>query len=123
LKRKAGAFYRRPDADVSLPAGKGLDFDGTAQAQHQSKRDLLVHSLLVGLGIVLLLSIAIGNYRNVLLILLNLPFAMVGGLLAAYAVLVAGDVTGDSFYSSFAFMQDNVPGGFHARSPAALIFP
>jgi multidrug efflux pump subunit AcrB len=61
--------------------GKGLDFDGTAQAQYQSKRDLLVHSLLAGLGIVLWLSIAIGNYRNLFLILLSLSFAMVGGLL------------------------------------------
>jgi membrane protein DedA with SNARE-associated domain len=42
--------------------------------------------------------------------------------LAAYAVLVAGDVTGDSIYSSFSFMQDNVPGGSYSRSPAPLIF-
>jgi CzcA family heavy metal efflux pump len=74
---------------VSLPAGTYLDFAGTAQAQSRSKRDLLVHSFLAGLGIVLLLSIAIGNYRNVLLILVNLPFALVGGLLAG---LISGGV-------------------------------
>lgn len=72
-------------SSVSLPAGTYLDFSGTAEAQARSKRDLLIHSMLAGFGIVLLLSIAIGNYRNVLLILLNLPFALVGGLLAALA--------------------------------------
>jgi Cu/Ag efflux pump CusA len=70
---------------LSLPAGTYVDFSGTAKAQARSWRDLLVHSMLAGLGIVLLLSLAIGNYRNVLLILLNLPFALVGGLLAALA--------------------------------------
>jgi CzcA family heavy metal efflux pump len=82
---------------VKLPAGTYVDFAGTAEAQSQSKRDLLVHSLLAGLGIVLLLSIAIGRYRNVLLILLNLPFAMVGGLLAAIisgGVLSLGSMVG-----------------------------
>jgi CzcA family heavy metal efflux pump len=70
---------------VSLLGGTYVDFSGTAEAQARSRRDLLVHSMLAGLGIFLLLSLAIGNYRNVLLILLNLPFALVGGLLAALA--------------------------------------
>jgi len=72
---------------VSLHGGTYVDFGGTAEAQARSRQDLLVHSMLAGLGIVLLLSLAIGNYRNVSLILLNLPFALVGGLLAA---LVSG---------------------------------
>lgn len=74
---------RRILSSVSLPEETYVDFSGTAEAQARSKRDLLIHSMLAGFGIVLLLSIAIGHYRNVLLILLNLPFALVGGLLAA----------------------------------------
>jgi len=60
-----------------------VEFSGTAEAQAQSRRDLLVNSLLAGLGILLLLSVVMGNYRNLLLVLLNLPFALVGGVLAA----------------------------------------
>ncbi len=41
--------------------------------------------MLAGLGIVLILSLAISNHRNVLLIQLNLPFAFVGGLLVVLA--------------------------------------
>ncbi|HLI34795.1 MAG TPA: efflux RND transporter permease subunit [Terriglobia bacterium] len=68
---------------ISFPPGTYVAFAGTIQAQAQSHRDLLVHSLLAGLGIILLLSVVMGNYRNLLLVLLNLPFALVGGVFAA----------------------------------------
>lgn len=70
---------------LSFPAGTYIEFAGTAAAQAQSRHDLLVHSLLAGLGIILLLSVVMGSYRNLLLVLANLPFALVGGVLAAWA--------------------------------------
>jgi len=72
---------------VKLPAGTYVEFSGTAAAQAQSRRDLLIHSALAGLAVVALLSIVMMNYRNLLLVLANLPFALVGGVLA---VLVSG---------------------------------
>lgn len=68
---------------ISFPPGTYVSFAGAAAAQAQSRRDLLVHSLLAGLGIILLLSVVMGHYRNLLLVLLNLPFALVGGVFAA----------------------------------------
>jgi len=70
---------------LSFPPDTYIEFAGTAAAQTQSSHDLLVHSLLAGLGIVLLLSVVMGNYRNLLLVLANLPFALVGGVLAVVA--------------------------------------
>lgn len=67
---------------LSFPPGTYVEFAGTAAAQAQSRRDLLAYSLLAGLGIVLLLSVIMGNHRNLLLVLANLPFALVGGILA-----------------------------------------
>ena len=75
---------RRIKAEIKLPPGTYLTFTGTAAGQAASRRDLLVHSLLAGLGIVLLLSIVMGNWRNLVLVLLNLPFALVGGILAVF---------------------------------------
>lgn len=72
-------------AKVTFPAGMYTQFTGTAAAQAQSRHDLLVHSLLAGLGIVLLLSIVLMNWRNLLLVLANIPFALVGGVLAVFA--------------------------------------
>jgi CzcA family heavy metal efflux pump len=72
-------------AKVALAPGNYIQFGGTAAAQAQSRRDLLVHSALAALGIVLLLSIVLTNWRNLLLVLANLPFALVGGVLAVFA--------------------------------------
>ena len=72
-------------AKVQLPAGTYIQFAGTAEAQARSQRDLIFNSLIAGVGIVLLLSIVTRNWRNLLLILANLPFALVGGVLAVFA--------------------------------------
>jgi len=69
---------------LRLPAGVYVDFAGSAAAQEESRRDLLINSLLAGLAIVLLLSVVLRSYRNLLLVLANLPFALVGGVLAVF---------------------------------------
>ncbi len=99
--RGVGSFVaaakRQIRSAVSLPAGTYTEFTGTAEAEARSRRDLLVRSSLAGIGIVLLLSMVAGHYRNILLILLNLPFALVGGVLAALAsggILSLGSMVG-----------------------------
>ena len=69
-------------ARVKLPPGAYVAFAGAAQAQSQSQRSLLLNSLLAAVGIVLLLSVATRNWRNLVLVLANLPFALAGGILA-----------------------------------------
>jgi CzcA family heavy metal efflux pump len=76
---------RRIQSDVKLPAGTYVEFGGTATGEARARHDLLIHSLLAGLGIVLLLSVIMRNGRNLTLVLLNLPFALVGGVLAVFA--------------------------------------
>jgi CzcA family heavy metal efflux pump len=65
--------------------GARLQFSGTVEAQAQTRRDLAINALIAGVGIVLLLSIVTRNWRNLVLILANLPFALVGGVLAVFA--------------------------------------
>ncbi len=72
---------------VSFPAGTRIVFEGAAAAQSHSQHDLMVHSVLALGGIVLLLSIVMGNLRNLALVILNLPLALVGGILV---VLMTG---------------------------------
>lgn len=72
-------------AKVNLPSGTYVDFTGAAEAEARSRRDLLVHSAIAFAGIVLLLSIVMGNARNLMLVAVNLPFALVGGVFAAIA--------------------------------------
>ena len=70
--------------NVKLSSGTYIQFAGTAEAQSRSRRDLIFNSLIAGVGIILLLSVVTRNWRNLLLILANLPFALVGGVLAVF---------------------------------------
>jgi CzcA family heavy metal efflux pump len=76
---------------VKLPRGVYLDYGGAAEAQRTATRQLLLHAGIAGVGIVLLLSIVLGNWRNVALVLANLPFALVGGVLAVSSIAWFGD--------------------------------
>lgn len=74
---------KRLRSDVDLAADNYLEFTGEAEANAQSREDLIVHSLLAGVAIFLMLYIAFGQLRNLLLTFANLPFALIGGVLAA----------------------------------------
>ena len=75
---------------VALPAGYYVEFAGTAQAQAVARRELLARCALVGVGIVLLLWLAFRRIRTVALILANVPFGLVGGVLALLAARLLG---------------------------------
>lgn len=70
---------------VALPAGSYVEFTGAAAAQSQSTHDLMINSMFAGVAIVLLLYMVLGSTRSLLLVLVNIPFALVGGVLAVFA--------------------------------------
>ncbi len=76
------AAKRKIAREVALPPGAHVEFAGTAEAQARSRRDLLVNSLLAATGIVILLAMVTGHWRNLLLVMINLPLAFVGGVFA-----------------------------------------
>ena len=78
-----GELKKRIKTDVLLSAGNYIEFTGEAEANAQSREDLMVHSLLAIVAIFLMLYIAFGRLRNLLLTFANLPFALIGGVLAA----------------------------------------
>jgi Cu/Ag efflux pump CusA len=78
------ADARRAVAEkVSLPSNAYVDFTGSAEEEAASRRELLIHSSIALVGIALLLTIVMRNLRNLALVALNLPFALVGGVIAA----------------------------------------
>jgi CzcA family heavy metal efflux pump len=85
--RDIGSFSaemkKRIRDDVHFAPGNFATFTGEAEANAKSREDLVVHSLLAGVGIFLMLYIAFGRLRNLLLTFANLPFALIGGVLAA----------------------------------------
>lgn len=58
------------------------EFTGAAIEQAKAKEQLLVLSLLVMVLVLTLIYIAIGSIRHMFIMLLNLPFALLGGVIA-----------------------------------------
>lgn len=68
--------------ELSLSQGTYLEFTGEAEANAKSRETLILQSLLAGATVFLMLYIAFGRLRNLLLTFVNLPFALIGGVLA-----------------------------------------
>ncbi len=73
----------RINSEIKLSPSNFISYTGEAEANAQSREDLIVHSLLAGVGVFLMLYIAFGRLRNLLLTFANLPFALIGGVIAA----------------------------------------
>jgi CzcA family heavy metal efflux pump len=69
---------------LRLPDGVSYDLTGEHQAKQAAQRELFFFGLAAGIGILLLLWMAFGTVRRLILILVNLPFALVGGIAAIY---------------------------------------
>ncbi len=69
---------------VTLPPGIYSVFAGTAQARAQAQRDILLRGLFGGFGILLLLGMVSRHPRNFALLVVHLPLALAGGVLAAF---------------------------------------
>ncbi len=83
--------------DIAFTADSYPEFTGAAVEQAEARRDLIGYSLLAGAGVLMLIYIAIGSLRNALLTLVNLPFALIGGVAAVLltgATLSVGSVVG-----------------------------
>jgi CzcA family heavy metal efflux pump len=88
---------QRVHEEVSFTADIYPEFTGAAVAQAQSREDLIVHSTLAGVAVLLLLYVALQSLRNMLLVLINLPFSLVGGVIAVLmtnGVLSIGSLVG-----------------------------
>lgn len=69
-------------SELTLSQGAYLEFTGEAEANAASREALILQSLLAGVSVFLMLYIAFGRLRNLLLTFANLPFALIGGVLA-----------------------------------------
>ncbi len=72
--------------ESSLPPGYFLEYGGQFENQQRAMRRLSVVVPLALTLIFILLYLALGSFRDSVLVVLNLPFALVGGVLAIVAI-------------------------------------
>ena len=80
----AAEVSRVLDARLKLPPGYYIDYGGQFENQQRASRRLLLIVPLVLLLIVGLLYASFGVLRHALLVMLNVPFALVGGIAALW---------------------------------------
>lgn len=84
-------------SEIEFEAGAYPEFTGAAIEQAQAREDLILHSLVAGIGVLVLIYMAVGRFRDVLLMLVNVPFSLIGGVVAVLltgATLSVGSVVG-----------------------------
>lgn len=81
----------RVNREIAMPRGTYAVFSGESEARLRSQRDLLMYGAMSAVGIALLLFLAMKSRRGVVLVMVNLPFALVGGVLSV--VLTGGDLS------------------------------
>jgi CzcA family heavy metal efflux pump len=67
-------------ANIELPAGYHVEYGGQFESAQAASRTLLLLGSVVVVGIFLLLYLAFGSTRDAVLVMLNLPLALAGGV-------------------------------------------
>ncbi|MDD2669117.1 efflux RND transporter permease subunit [Zoogloea sp.] len=76
---------RNVAAQVKLPAGYHVEYGGQFESAEEAGRTLLFLGVGVIVGIFLLLFVAFRTARDALLVMLNLPLAIIGGVIGVFA--------------------------------------
>ena len=77
------------DREVTVPDGYRVEYGGQIESAETASRTLALLALASVLAIFLLLATAFGSWRDATLVMLNLPLALIGGVIGVW---VAGGV-------------------------------
>lgn len=73
-------IQRRVDTEIELPEGYYVEYGGQFESAASAGNRLFLLGVVVVIGIFLLLVAAFRSVRNALLVMLNLPLALIGGV-------------------------------------------
>ncbi len=77
-------IQKRVDKEIVLPKGYRIEYGGQFQSAQASSDTLLALGGVVLIGVFLLLYMAFNSSRDAILVLVNLPLALVGGVVGLY---------------------------------------
>jgi Cu/Ag efflux pump CusA len=80
---------REVSSGVQFPAGYRVEYGGQFESQQSASRRLALLGVAALAGLFMLLVLAFGRTRDALIVMVNLPLALIGGVLGVY---VAGGV-------------------------------
>jgi Cu/Ag efflux pump CusA len=75
---------QRVSQAVSMPAGYRVEYGGQFESEQSASQRLLALSLLAIAGVFMLLVLAFGKARDALIVMVNLPLALIGGVVGVF---------------------------------------
>jgi CzcA family heavy metal efflux pump len=84
LRGTVEEIQQRITQQVKLPQGYRIEYGGQFESEQRASRLLLLLGIGVVAGILLILATAFGSYRDALIIMINLPLALVGGVIGVF---------------------------------------
>ena len=69
---------------IAAHPGYRVEFSGQFESANETRARLSVLTILVLLGVIFLLKIAFGSMRDAAIVMINLPLALIGGLLGVF---------------------------------------
>ena len=72
------------DKRIDMPEAYFLSYGGQFESQQAAQRKILIQTGFVLIGICVLLFLAMGSFRLSLLVMLNLPLALIGGIVSIF---------------------------------------
>lgn len=80
---------KKIESEIKLPANYYIVYAGEYAAQHEASKRLLFTSILAFIGILILLRRGMPSWNSTILVMANLPLAVIGGIIA---VALTGNV-------------------------------
>ncbi len=74
----------RIDGNVELPPGYFVEFGGQFESEERATRTMALLSLVSLIAIIVALYLEFGNFRQAILVLVNLPLALIGGIVSIF---------------------------------------
>jgi cobalt-zinc-cadmium resistance protein CzcA len=86
------------EKNITLPPNYSISWDGQFNQMKQAQKKLMLIVPLALIGIFLLLVSAFGNFRDAFIVMINVPFAAIGGVIALH---LAGETLSISAFFGF----------------------
>jgi CzcA family heavy metal efflux pump len=70
------------DENISLPPGYFVEYGGQFESEEEATRTMTLLSIISIVAILVLLYLEFGNFRQAILVMVNLPLALIGGIVS-----------------------------------------
>jgi len=84
LRGAVDGIRERIDANVTLPPGYFVEYGGQFESEEEATRTMTLLSVISIIAILALLYLEFGNFRQAILVMVNLPLALIGGIVSIF---------------------------------------